>query len=46
MEEMNSPEITRLILELRTKGWNDTDIINHILYITTGDTVYASETNN
>ena len=45
MDEMNMTETARLILDLRRKGWNDTEIINHILYIVTGDQSYkAGET--
>ena len=43
MEEMNMTETARLILDLRAKGWNDTEIINHILYIVTGEAKYKSE---
>lgn len=33
-------ESSRLILGLRLKGWNDTDITNFILWIGTGDEAY------
>ena len=29
MEAMNMSETARLILDLRAKGWSDTEIINH-----------------
>ena len=31
MEAMNMSETARLILDLRARGWNDTEIVNHIL---------------
>lgn len=43
MEVMNMTETARLILDLRAKGWNDTDIVNHILYIVTGDAKYKAK---
>ena len=43
MEPMNMTETARLILDLRAKGWSDTEIINHILYIVTGDQSYKTE---
>lgn len=35
-------ETARLILDLRAKEWSDTDIINHILYIVTGEEKYKA----
>lgn len=43
MEEMNMTETARLILDLRAKGWNDTDIVNHILFIVTGEDKYKAK---
>ena len=43
MNEMNMTETARLILDLRAKGWNDTDIVNHILYIVTGEEQYKAK---
>lgn len=40
---MNMVETARLILDLRAKGWSDTDIINHILYIVTGEDRYKTK---
>ena len=37
MEAMNMSETARLILDLRARGWGDTEIIKHILYIVTGE---------
>lgn len=42
MIDMNMTETARLILDLRTKGWSDTDIVNHILYIVTGEEKYEA----
>ena len=33
VDEMRGDEIVRMILDLRGKGWSDTDIVNHILTI-------------
>lgn len=43
MDDMNMAETARLILDLRTKGWSDTDIVNHILYIVTGEEKYKAK---
>lgn len=43
MESMNMKEVTRLILDLRAAGWSDTEIINHILYIETGEGKYKTK---
>ena len=43
MDDMNMTETARLILDLRAKGWSDTEIMNHILYIVTGDQSYKAE---
>lgn len=43
MEDMNMHEVTRMILDLRAKGWTDEEIINHILYIETGEEQYKSK---
>lgn len=43
MDGMNMVETARLILDLRAKGWNDTDIVNHILYIVTGEEKYKTK---
>ena len=32
-ERLSGNELVRLILELRSKGWTDTEIIEHILKI-------------
>ena len=32
-EEMKSEELTRMVRELREKGWTDTEILEHILKI-------------
>lgn len=38
---MNTAESSRLILGLRSKGWNDTEIMNFILWIGTGEEQYS-----
>lgn len=43
MYSMNMTETARLILDLRAKGWSDTDIVNHILYIVTGEEKYKAK---
>lgn len=43
MADMNMSEVTRLILDLRAAGWDDTKIINHILYIETGEEKYKAK---
>lgn len=43
MEDMNMTETARLILDLRAKGWSDTEIIKHILYIVTGEQSYKAK---
>ncbi len=43
MNDMNMTETARLILDLKAKGWSDAEIINHILYIVTGDQSYKAE---
>ena len=43
MEAMNMSETARLILDLRARGWGDTEIINHILYIVTGEDAYKAK---
>lgn len=43
MNDMNTNEIARLILDLRAKGWSDMEIVNHILYIATGEDAYKSK---
>lgn len=43
MESMNMKEVTRLILDLRAAGWSDTEIVNHILYIETGEEKYKTK---
>lgn len=43
MNDMNMTETARLILDLRAKGWNDTDIVNHILFIVTGEEKYKAK---
>lgn len=42
MDTMNMSETARLILDLRARGWTDTEIINHILYIVTGEDAYKA----
>ncbi len=42
MDDMNMTETARLILDLRAKGWSDMDIVNHILYIVTGEEKYKA----
>lgn len=37
---MTMTESARVILGLRAKGWNDTDITNFILWVETGDEQY------
>lgn len=37
---MNLSESARLILGLRSKGWNDTEIADFILWIETGEEQY------
>ena len=32
-EEIQSAELIRIILELRLKGWTDTEILDHLLAI-------------
>lgn len=41
--DMNMTETARLILDLRAKGWTDTEIVNHILYIVTGEENYKAK---
>ena len=43
MEAMNMSETARLILDLKARGWGDTEIINHILYIVTGEDAYKAK---
>lgn len=43
MEDMNMTETARLILDLRAKGWSDTDIVNHILFIVMGEEKYKAK---
>ncbi len=43
MDAMNMTETARLILDLRAKGWSDTEIVNHILYIVTGEQSYKAD---
>ena len=43
MDNMNMSETARLILDLRAKGWSDTEIVEHILYIVTGDESYKAK---
>ena len=38
---MNMAESSRLIIGLRARGWNDTDITDLILWIETGDPQYC-----
>lgn len=40
MNDMNMHEVSRIILGLRTAGWNEKDINDFILYIETGDEQY------
>lgn len=37
---MNMSESSRLIIGLRSKGWNDTEIADFILWIETGEEQY------
>lgn len=39
-KEVNMTEASRLILGLRAKGWNDTEIADFILWIETGEEQY------
>lgn len=32
-ESLRGDELVRIILELRAKGWTDTEIVNHLLAI-------------
>ena len=41
--KMNMSESARIIVGLRSKGWNDTDITNFILWIETGEEQYRPE---
>lgn len=41
---MNMSESSRLILGLRAKGWNDTEITDFILWVETGDEHYKPQT--
>lgn len=43
MNNMNMSEMARLIVDLRTRGWNDTEIANHILCIVTGEDDYKAK---
>ena len=43
MDYMNMTETARLILDLRAKGMCDTEIINLILFIETGEEKYKSK---
>ena len=43
MNDKNMSETARLILDLRARGWNDTEIVNHILYIVTGEDAYKAK---
>lgn len=40
VNEVNMAEASRLILGLRAKGWNDTEIADFILWIETGEEQY------
>ena len=40
VNEVNMTEASRLILGLRAKGWNDTEIADFILWIETGEEQY------
>ena len=41
---MNMQENARLILGLRTRGWTDTEIVEFLLYIESGDEQYKPKT--
>ena len=43
MNDMNMSEVTRMILDLRAKGWTDEETVNHILYIETGEEKYKAK---
>lgn len=43
---MNTEESSRLILGLRSKGWNDTEITNLILWIGTSGEQYRPKPEN
>ncbi len=40
---MNMSESARIIVGLRSKGWNDTEIADFILWIETGEEQYRPE---
>ena len=40
VKTMNMQENARLILGLRAKGWTDTEIVDFLLYIESGDEQY------
>lgn len=40
---MNMKEASRMILGLRSAGWDDTKITNFILWVETGDEQYKPE---
>ena len=43
MDHMTMSETARLILDLRAKGWSDAEIVDHILYIVTGEDAYKAK---
>ena len=42
---MTQKEASRIILGLRAKGWNDTDIVNFILWVESGEEQYMPTAN-
>lgn len=43
---MTQQEASRVIIGLRAKGWNDTDIVNFILWVESGDPQYKPTDSN
>ena len=41
---MNMQESTRIMIGLRAKGWTDTEIVDFVLWVETGDERYKPAT--
>ena len=41
MKTMNMSETSKLILDLRVKGWGDAEMVNRILYTVNGEDAYT-----
>lgn len=42
---MDMQEVARLLLGLREKGWSDTEIVDFLLYLESGEDNYLRKTN-